>query len=221
MEHYKNNEGAVFAYLKSDLAQISRINELELLIQEKEPIYVEAGHNLQIATQELNNANIALEEAQKAIILDDENQLTENKEEIQSCILLVNIKAGQHDEALVIFNHIESEYQCLTIEHDSILPIFFEIRKNLKSMKKMSSKEVDAFLNSPVPKEQIIAEAEQQKKSLLNEASEAIAPFQYAVDLSMATDEETVHLKAWQKYSVLLNRVDTSTAPDIEWPVKP
>ncbi|ELW5865089.1 tail fiber assembly protein, partial [Escherichia coli] len=25
----------------------------------------------------------------------------------------------------------------------------------------------------------------------------------------------------WKKYRVLLNRVDTSTAPDIEWPVKP
>ncbi|OKT75363.1 phage tail protein, partial [Escherichia coli] len=26
-------------------------------------------------------------------------------------------------------------------------------------------------------------------------------------------------LEAWKKYRVLLNRVDTSTAPDIEWPV--
>ncbi|HGW6773097.1 TPA: tail fiber assembly protein, partial [Escherichia coli] len=25
-------------------------------------------------------------------------------------------------------------------------------------------------------------------------------------------------LEAWKKYRVLLNRVDTSTAPDIEWP---
>ncbi|EOU6101995.1 tail fiber assembly protein, partial [Escherichia coli] len=26
---------------------------------------------------------------------------------------------------------------------------------------------------------------------------------------------------AWNKYRVLLNRVDTSTAPDIEWPTSP
>ncbi|EGG1135905.1 tail fiber assembly protein, partial [Escherichia coli] len=26
---------------------------------------------------------------------------------------------------------------------------------------------------------------------------------------------------AWKKYRVLLNRVDTSTAPDIEWPALP
>ncbi|NAG96242.1 hypothetical protein GUC37_25905, partial [Escherichia coli] len=28
-------------------------------------------------------------------------------------------------------------------------------------------------------------------------------------------------LEAWKKYRVLLNRVDTSTAPDIEWPTNP
>ncbi|KIE64605.1 tail fiber assembly protein [Escherichia coli] len=28
-------------------------------------------------------------------------------------------------------------------------------------------------------------------------------------------------LEAWKKYRVLLNRVDTSTAPDIEWPEIP
>ncbi|MEQ5456473.1 tail fiber assembly protein, partial [Escherichia coli] len=28
-------------------------------------------------------------------------------------------------------------------------------------------------------------------------------------------------VEAWKKYRVLLNRVDTSTAPDIEWPTNP
>ncbi|EMG9853476.1 tail fiber assembly protein, partial [Escherichia coli] len=28
-------------------------------------------------------------------------------------------------------------------------------------------------------------------------------------------------LEAWKKYRVLLNRIDTSTAPDIEWPEIP
>ncbi|EFJ58906.1 hypothetical protein HMPREF9533_05453 [Escherichia coli MS 60-1] len=35
------------------------------------------------------------------------------------------------------------------------------------------------------------------------------------------TEEETSLLEAWKMYRVLLNRVDTSTAPDIEWPVNP
>lgn len=73
----------------------------------------------------------------------------------------------------------------------------------------------------PKTKEQLIAEAEQKKQMLLSEAAEAIAPLQDAVDLDIATDEEIALLKEWKKYRVLINRIDTSTAPDITWPVKP
>ncbi|MXH99399.1 tail fiber assembly protein [Escherichia coli] len=66
-----------------------------------------------------------------------------------------------------------------------------------------------------------IREAEETKNSLMQVASEHIAPLQDAVDLEIATEEETLLLEAWKKYRVLLNRVDTSTAPDIEWPVAP
>lgn len=65
------------------------------------------------------------------------------------------------------------------------------------------------------------ADAEIQKQALMAEASDVIAPLQDAVDLDMATPEEESALKEWKKYRVLLNRVDTSTAPDIIWPVKP
>ncbi|EQA1407893.1 tail fiber assembly protein, partial [Escherichia coli] len=47
------------------------------------------------------------------------------------------------------------------------------------------------------------------------------APLQDAADLEIATEGETSLLEAWKKYRVLLNRVDTSTAPDIEWPASP
>ncbi|EET3540116.1 tail fiber assembly protein [Escherichia coli] len=42
-----------------------------------------------------------------------------------------------------------------------------------------------------------------------------------SVDLEIATEEENSLLEAWKKYRVLLNRVDTSTVPDIEWPEEP
>ncbi|AHE58808.1 phage tail protein [Escherichia coli] len=42
-----------------------------------------------------------------------------------------------------------------------------------------------------------------------------------SVDLEIATEEETSLLEAWKKYRVLLNRVDTSVAPDIEWLIQP
>ncbi|ENO0674863.1 tail fiber assembly protein, partial [Escherichia coli] len=66
-----------------------------------------------------------------------------------------------------------------------------------------------------------IREAEETKNSLMQAANEHIAPLQDAVDLEIATEEENSLLEAWKKYRVLLNRVNTTTAPDIEWPVAP
>ena len=66
-----------------------------------------------------------------------------------------------------------------------------------------------------------IREAEETKNNLMQVASEHIAPLQDAADLEIATEKETSLLEAWKKYRVLLNRVDTSTAPDIEWPTNP
>lgn len=70
-------------------------------------------------------------------------------------------------------------------------------------------------------KEELMAEAEKKKTRLINEVSKSIAPLQDAVDLGIATDKEKESLEQWKKYRVLLNRVDISTAPDIEWPVEP
>ncbi|MBO1928548.1 tail fiber assembly protein [Providencia rettgeri] len=48
-----------------------------------------------------------------------------------------------------------------------------------------------------------------------------MAPYQDAIDLGIATDKELMQLNAWKQYRVDLNRIDTSAAPDIEWPEKP
>ncbi|SUC31993.1 Bacteriophage tail assembly protein [Providencia rettgeri] len=69
--------------------------------------------------------------------------------------------------------------------------------------------------------EEEVAIANSKKQTLLSEANSIIATLQDAVDLGMATDEEKAQLMAWKKYRVLLNRVDTSLAPDINWPEKP
>ena len=73
----------------------------------------------------------------------------------------------------------------------------------------------------PPTKEEAIAPAIGTKASLLSEATVAISPLQDSIDLDMATVEEEKKLAAWKKYRVLVNRVDTSLAPDIEWPEKP
>lgn len=71
------------------------------------------------------------------------------------------------------------------------------------------------------PKEVLIATAEVEKTSLMVAAEAAIAPLERAVRLGIATKEEQALLTAWETYSVLLSRIDTSMAPDIEWPVVP
>ena len=63
--------------------------------------------------------------------------------------------------------------------------------------------------------------AEEKKTQLLNDATVKIAPLQDAVDTGMVTDVEKEQLMAWKTYRVLLSRIDTAKAPDIEWPVSP
>lgn len=85
----------------------------------------------------------------------------------------------------------------------------------------ITEKKALEIANPPPSKQQLIAEAEYQKQVLLNEATAAIAPLQDAVDLGIATDEERAQVKKWKNYRVLINRVDTSIAPNINWPEKP
>lgn len=63
--------------------------------------------------------------------------------------------------------------------------------------------------------------AEEKKTQLLNDATVKIAPLQDAVDTGMVTDVEKEQLTAWKTYRVLLSRIDTAKAPNIEWPVVP
>lgn len=61
--------------------------------------------------------------------------------------------------------------------------------------------------------------ADMQKKELISQVTADISILQDAVALNMATDEEKSRLTSLQTYRVLLNRVDTSLAPGITWPV--
>ncbi|MGX5110809.1 tail fiber assembly protein [Enterobacter cloacae] len=62
------------------------------------------------------------------------------------------------------------------------------------------------------------AEAQRIKLELLTQANNVIATLQDAVDLNMATDEETANLLEWKKYRVLLSRVDVDKPV---WPPLP
>ncbi|WJV55687.1 tail fiber assembly protein [Prodigiosinella aquatilis] len=66
-----------------------------------------------------------------------------------------------------------------------------------------------------------ITAAQQELAARRAIANARIEELTYAVELSMATDEEKNALLAWKKYVVFLSRVDTATAPDIDWPTVP
>lgn len=67
----------------------------------------------------------------------------------------------------------------------------------------------------------VVAVAESQKQSLLAEAEQEIAMLERKIRLNMATDEDKFKLTEWEIYSVTIADIDTSTAPDIDWSVKP
>lgn len=70
-------------------------------------------------------------------------------------------------------------------------------------------------------REELVSQAEAEKVRLLAEATTPMAPLQDAVDIDRATEAETALLLEWKKYRVALNRIDTSKAPVIDWPIPP
>lgn len=80
----------------------------------------------------------------------------------------------------------------------------------------------DGVFTAPVTDaENAVLIASSRLAAEIDEANRTIAPLQDAVDISIATNEEIARLAEWKKYRVMLSRLDTSTAPDIEWPVRP
>lgn len=66
-----------------------------------------------------------------------------------------------------------------------------------------------------------VAAAEQQKAALLAEAQATIGFWQTELQLDIISDEDKASLIAWMNYIKAVQAVDTSTAPDINWPEKP
>ncbi|EGN5024689.1 tail fiber assembly protein [Salmonella enterica] len=60
--------------------------------------------------------------------------------------------------------------------------------------------------------------AESEKARLMQVAADVITPLERAVKHNMATSDELQRLEAWERYSVLLMRVDTAKP---EWPTPP
>ncbi|MDE1509459.1 tail fiber assembly protein [Serratia nevei] len=66
-----------------------------------------------------------------------------------------------------------------------------------------------------------VADAERKKTALLDEATTIIAPLVDAQAGGYIDDADVPRLAEWQRYRYILTKVDTSTAPIINWPVQP
>ncbi len=73
----------------------------------------------------------------------------------------------------------------------------------------------------PLTHEQHVAIAESQKQALISEVNTETEMLRAKLALGRITDDEKALLNAWLDYLDELEAVDTSTAPDITWPVKP
>lgn len=103
-------------------------------------------------------------------------------------------------------------------ERDALLPQQSDTRQIVVGDDgKLAIKEV------PQTVEQLTANALLQRDGLLRDAATRIAPLQDAVDLDMATAEETAALKAWKTYRVNLNRIEQQAGfpQSIAWPAPP
>ncbi|MBP2856114.1 tail fiber assembly protein [Dickeya oryzae] len=66
-----------------------------------------------------------------------------------------------------------------------------------------------------------IATAGKELQARRSVATSRITELMYADELGIATDIEKSALPEWKRYLVLLSRIDTTTAPDIDWPELP
>ena len=66
-----------------------------------------------------------------------------------------------------------------------------------------------------------VNQASVKKNQLITDATAQISYLQDAVESEIASEQETQLLAEWKKYRVLVNRIDTEQAPNIDWPNHP
>ncbi|MFZ4835749.1 tail fiber assembly protein [Rouxiella sp. Mn2063] len=70
-------------------------------------------------------------------------------------------------------------------------------------------------------KEELISAADKEKESILQGINSKTQIWQTQLALGIISAEDKKTLISWMKYAQKVQSVDTSTAPDIEWPDHP
>lgn len=69
--------------------------------------------------------------------------------------------------------------------------------------------------------DELVALAEAEKLARIDNAKKHISLWQTQLQLGMISDADKAKLIEWMHYITALQAVDTSTAPDIQWPPEP
>lgn len=89
-------------------------------------------------------------------------------------------------------------------------------------MREPNSEGYPSWVDIPPPSpEALVFIAEQHKAALLNESQSIISIWQTQLQLGIIDSEDKVSLIAWMNYIKAVQKVDTSKAPNITWPIKP
>ncbi|EKF65192.1 putative tail fiber assembly protein [Serratia plymuthica A30] len=91
-------------------------------------------------------------------------------------------------------------------------------RANISGDWVFDGEQIDKRIYTP---EEHQEQARVEQRARIAEAAKMIAPLQDAVDLDMVSDAEKARLEGWKRYRVMLNRLDVSAAPAINWPSAP
>lgn len=91
-------------------------------------------------------------------------------------------------------------------------------RANISGGWVFDGKKIDKRIYTP---EEYQEQARIDQRARIANVAKVIAPLQDAVDLDMANETEKASLEDWKRYRVRLNRLDITTAPDIDWPSAP
>ncbi|WP_334473640.1 tail fiber assembly protein [Arsenophonus sp. PmNCSU2021_1] len=130
------------------------------------------------------------------------------------------------DSVKVVFNQADGVIVSFSRDVSTLWPVGLSVAEVSEWPKEAAPNRKWCFIDGEVvPRiytaDELREQAIHKRDYLLEQAAKIIAPLQDAVDLDMATEAEKAALLAWKKYRVLLNRVDISTVPDIDWPELP
>lgn len=133
-------------------------------------------------------------------------------------------------ETLKIMYDANGLIRAITADVSKLAPLGFsvaEIKKNdvPKNFDEKTNKkwmfDGQKILPYVFTEKELTQKAEYEKFQLLAKVNNLIAPLQDAIDLDISTEEERAALINCKKYRVMLNRVDTSKASEIDWPTPP